>query len=45
MKIMEHLLDRESNIVFISETWLRDDVSNVNALFNSFGYILTEKQD
>ena len=44
IKIMEHLSDRGSSIVFISETWLRDDVSDVNALVKSFGYVLVHNR-
>ena len=44
MNILEHLLDHQSTIVFNSETWLRDDVSYVNALVKSFGYILVHNR-
>ena len=34
-KIMEHILDRDSEIVFLSETWLTSDSNHVTALVNS----------
>ncbi len=38
--IMEHLLDRDPSIVFVSETWLKSDNSHVTALVKTYGYLL-----
>ncbi len=38
--IMEHLLDRDPSIVFISETWLQSDANNVTSLVKDYGYKL-----
>ena len=38
--IMEHLLDRDPSIVFISETWLKSDTNNVISLVMDYGYKL-----
>ena len=39
-KIMEHLQDHDPSIVFISETWLKSDTSDVTALLKTYGYKL-----
>ena len=39
-KIMEHLLDRQPSIVFISETWLKSNRNSVTALTKTYGYNL-----
>ena len=39
-KIMEHLQDHDPGIVFISETWLKSDTSDVTALLKTYGYKL-----
>ena len=38
--IMEHVLDRNSDIVFITETWLTSDNNHVTALVKSYHYEL-----
>ena len=38
--IMEHLLDRDPSLVFLSETWLKSNRNNVTALVKDYGYIL-----
>ena len=38
--IMEHLIDRDPSIVFVSETWLKTLKSNVTALVKEYGYTL-----
>ena len=38
--IMEQLLDRDSAIVFLQETWLKSNRSNVTSLVKDFGYKL-----
>ena len=38
--IMEHLLDRDPSIVFISETWLKSNKNDVTALVSTCGYKL-----
>ena len=37
---MEHLLDHDPNIVFVTETWLKSDVSDITALVKTRGYKL-----
>ena len=38
--IMEHVLDRESDIVFLTETWLTSDCNHVTAKVKTYGYEL-----
>ena len=38
--IMEHLLDRDPTIVFLSETWLKSNKNEVTALVKTYGYKL-----
>ena len=38
--IMEHLLDRDPSVVFISEIWLKSDKNLVTSLVKTYGYIL-----
>ena len=38
--IMEHIIDRKPDIVFLSETWLQSDSNEVTALVKSYGYKL-----
>jgi hypothetical protein len=38
--IMEHLLDRDPSIVFLSETWLKSNRNNVTSLVKDYGYVL-----
>ena len=38
--IMEHIIDRDPSIVFISETWLRSKSNDVTAMIKSYGYTL-----
>ena len=38
--IMEHLLDRDPSIVFLSETWLKSNRNHVTALVKTYGYVL-----
>lgn len=38
--IMEHLIDRGPDIVFLNETWLLTDTSDVTALIKTYGYKL-----
>ena len=42
--IMEHLLDRDPSIVFISETWLKSDTNNVTSLVMDYGYKLLHRR-
>ena len=39
-KIMEYILDRDSDVVFLSETWLRTDKNHVTGLVKTYGYEL-----
>ena len=36
--IMEHIVDRESDIVFLTETWLQFDKNSVTAGIKTYGY-------
>ena len=38
--IMEHITDRDSDIVFLTETWLTSDSNHVTAMVKTFGYEL-----
>ena len=38
--IMEHIIDRDPSIVFLQETWLKTNRSNVTALVKEYGYVL-----
>ena len=38
--IMEHLIDRDPTVVFISETWLKSDTNDVTSLVKDYGYKL-----
>ena len=38
--IMEHILDRNSDIVFLTETWLTSDSNHVTSMVKTFGYEL-----
>ena len=38
--IMEHIIDRDPSIVFLQETWLKTNRSNVTALVKDYGYVL-----
>ena len=37
---MEHIVDRESDIVFLTETWLQFDKNSVTAEIKTYGYEL-----
>ena len=39
-KIMEYVLDRESDIVFLTETWLQSDANSITAEIKTYGYKL-----
>ena len=38
--IMEHILDRDSDIVFLTETWLSSDQNHVTAMIKTYDYEL-----
>ena len=38
--IMEHILDRDSDIVFFTETWLTSDSNHVTSMVKTYGYEL-----
>ena len=38
--IMEHILDRDADIVFLTETWLQSDTNNITAEIKTYGYKL-----
>ena len=37
---MEYVLDRESDIVFLTETWLQSDANSITAEIKTYGYKL-----
>ena len=37
---MEHILDRNSDVVFFTETWLKDDKNAITAEIKTYGYKL-----
>ena len=37
---MEHIIDRDADFVFLSETWLKNDKNDVTANIDSYGYNL-----
>ena len=39
-QIMEHLIDRDPDIVFLQETWLKSSRSNVTAQVKEYDYVL-----
>ena len=42
--IMEHLIDRSPDIVFLNETWLKSDTSDITALLKTYGYKLVHNR-
>ena len=38
--IKEHIIDRDSEVVFLTETWLESDKNSVTAEVKSYGYRL-----
>ena len=38
--LMEHILDRGSDVVFLTETWLQDDENAITAEIKTYGYRL-----
>ena len=43
-EIMEHILDRNSDLVFLTETWLTSDNNHVTALVKTYGYELLHER-
>ena len=43
-KIMEYVLDRNSDILFISETWLTSELNHITALVKDYGYKLLHRR-
>lgn len=39
-EVMEHILDYDANVVFLSETWMEADKNDITALFKSYGFTL-----
>ena len=39
-EVMEHILDHDANVVFLSETWLEADKNDITAQFRSYGFTL-----
>ena len=40
VEVMEHILDRKSDIAFITETWLKSDKNCISADIKNYGYSL-----
>lgn len=38
--LMEHVIDHDADVLFLSETWLKSKKNNVTATFEEYGYIL-----
>ena len=38
--VMEHVLDHDASIVFVSETWMEADKNDITALIKTYGYTL-----
>ena len=43
-KIMEYIVEHDSDVLFISKTWLRTDVNNVTALVKDNSYKLIQNR-
>ena len=43
-EIMEHILDRNSDIVFLTETWLQSDNNAITAKVKTYGYKLVHNR-
>ena len=39
-EVMEHLLDCDSDIAFLTETWLKSNKCNLTAAIRDFGYYI-----
>ena len=39
-EIMEHIRDRDSDLVFITETWLKSEKCSITADIKNYGYIM-----
>ena len=37
---MEHILDYDADVIFITETWMPDDTNDITATIKSYGYKL-----
>ena len=37
---MEHILDCDASVVFLSETWMEADKNDITALVRTYGYTL-----
>ena len=39
-QIMEHILNCDADVIFITETWMPDDTNDITATIKSYGYQL-----
>ena len=39
-EVLEHILDQDASIVFVSETWMESDKNDITAMIKSYGYTL-----
>ena len=40
VEVLEHVIDHDAGIVFLSETWMEADRNDINATVKSYGYAL-----
>ena len=38
--LMEHIIDHDAGVLFLTETWLKSKKNNVTAMFEEYGYVL-----
>ena len=39
-EVMEHVLDNDTTVIFLSETWMESDKNDITALVRTYGYTL-----
>ena len=42
-EVMEHVLDHNADIVFLTETWLESEKNHITATLKDYGYTLYHK--
>ena len=42
-ELMEHLTDNDSDVIFLTETWLTSEKNNITAEEKEYGYTLRHK--
>lgn len=43
-EVMEHIIDSESDVIFVTETWMPDDINDITATIKSYGYNLSHNR-